>query len=51
MRTITICGSCESPNIKYLGKNQCYCFDCQKNRASVDKTVMTPFERTPGGPR
>ena len=46
MRTISVCGTCGSANIVHTGVRQCYCNECGAPRTSVNKTLMSPYERT-----
>lgn len=46
MRAITICAKCKSGNIDYIGHDKCYCHECKSEQDTLDKFVMTPYERT-----
>lgn len=46
MRIKTMCNTCKSSSIQYLGNGYCYCYDCGKHRKVVDKVIETPYERT-----
>ena len=46
MRMTTICATCGSGNIKYLGGERCYCEECKAEQPSRDKVIETPYERT-----
>lgn len=46
MKMKTICASCHSSDIEYLGKDRCFCKACQMEKNTVDKVIETPYERT-----
>lgn len=46
MREITICKRCESKDIKYLGKDRCFCNNCMSEQNTREIYVESPYERT-----
>lgn len=46
MRETTICATCQSSDIKYLGNDKCFCNVCKKESPSRDIYIMSPYERT-----
>lgn len=46
MRQISVCRECGSKDIDYLGKDRCFCLDCNKEIEAMDKYIESPYERT-----
>jgi len=46
MREVTICGTCDSRNINYMGLNKFFCNKCRSEQPTRDIYVESPYERT-----
>ncbi len=46
MIQVTVCATCGTKAIDYLGNNRCYCKGCQCERETKDKYIESPQERT-----
>lgn len=45
MRQETVCKTCESVDIDYLGNDECYCHKCNKKTDTVTRFVYNHYER------
>ena len=45
-RMTCVCDRCGSKDIKYLGKDRCFCNNCNSEGDSRDVFVESTFERT-----
>ena len=46
MREITVCSKCKSSDVKYLGRDKCFCNVCRTEQGTVDRYIESPYERT-----